>query len=260
MSESYLKISGTPSVRRVTLTRPNVRNAFNTELIAELSRTLEMLAEDSALRVLVLAAEGEAFCAGADFHWMKSQKDASFEQNAADAHRLFDLFHALYSFPRPTIACVQGGAFGGGAGLVACADFAVLSEDSVLAFSEVRIGLVPATISPFVIRKIGAGRARELFLTGERITAGRALELGLAHRVVRTSLLDSAVEELTATLMHNGPEALSETKRLLGEVCLLPLDEARTVTADFIATRRISDEGQEGMAAFLEKRKPRWIS
>lgn len=259
MSESHLKISGTPDVRRVTLARPEVRNAFNAELIAELARTLEMLTEDSALRVLVLAAEGDAFCAGADFHWMKSQKDAGFEANLADAHRLFDLFHGLYSFPRPTIACVQGGAFGGGAGLVACADFAVLSEDTVLAFSEVRIGLVPATISPFVIRKIGAGRARELFLTGDRISAARALELGLAHKVVRTSLLDQAVEELASTLLRGGPESLAETKRLLGEVCLLPLDEARTVTADFIATRRISDEGQEGMAAFLEKRKPKWI-
>ncbi|MBU0509772.1 enoyl-CoA hydratase/isomerase family protein [bacterium] len=258
MSYRFLKIGGPPHLRRITLARSDVRNAFNAEVITELSYALGELAEESELRVLVLAAEGETFCAGADFHWMSAQKDASFEENVADAHRLFDMFRALYDFPQPTIARVQGGAFGGGAGLVACADFVVMAEDAILSFSEVRIGLVPATISPFVIRKIGVGRARELFLTGDRISAARALEIGLANCVVASERMDAAVDEIAASLLRCGPEAVGVTKRLLEEVPLLSLDEARDVTARHIATRRISDEGQEGMAAFLEKRKPGW--
>lgn len=257
---AYLRIDGTPDVRRILLSRPDVRNAFNAELIAELTAALRSLAADDAIRVLVIAAEGPVFCAGADFHWMSSLKDASVAENMDDARRLFDMFHALYAFPCPTIARVQGGAFGGGAGLAACADIVIMSGDASLAFSEVRIGLVPATISPFVFRKIGPGRAREAFLTGSVITAQQALELGLAAKVVDADELDAAVGDVVNALLKCGPEAVRVTKRLLDEIPPLDLAAARDVTARFIAERRVSAEGQDGMAAFLEKRKPQWIA
>ena len=245
-------------VGRVTLARPEMRNAFDAELIAEITHALNVLAEDPALRVLVLAAQGNVFCAGADFHWMSGRKHASLEENLDDARRLFDMFRALYSFPRPTVARVQGSAFGGGAGLLACCDFVILSDTAQLAFSEVRIGLVPATITPFVVRRIGEGRARELFLSGAPASAARALEIGLASRVVAAEGLDAAVDERVKQLMQGGPQALAATKRLLCDLSVLSLSEAKEITARLIAGQRVSDEGQEGMAAFLEKRRPAW--
>ena len=199
------------------------------------------------------------FCAGADFHWMRAQKNASLQENIQDAQALYDMFYELYDFPHPTIARVQGGAFGGGVGLVACCDFVVMAEDATLAFSEVKIGLVPATISPFVIRKIGEGRARELFLTGAMISAPQAFTTGLANLVVSEAGLDAAVDGYLERLFSCGPGALRLTKELLREVPRLPLSEARIFTAERIAQQRASEEGQEGMAAFLEKRKPGWI-
>jgi methylglutaconyl-CoA hydratase len=248
--------SGT--IGRVTLARPEVRNAFDARLIAEITHALSDLADDPVLRVLVLAAEGNVFCAGADFHWMSGLKRASLDENVNDARRLFDMFHALYSFPRPTVARVQGSAFGGGTGLLACCDFVILSEDAQLAFSEVRIGLVPATIAPFVIRKIGEGRARDLFLSGAPVGAARALEIGLASRVVTAADLDLAVEECVKQLLQGGPLASAATKRLLRDLYAVPLSEAKEITVRVIAERRVSDEGQEGMASFLEKRRPAW--
>lgn len=260
MSDRYLRIDGPPDVRRITLSRPDVRNAFNAELIAQLTAALGSLREEDSLRALIIAADGPIFCAGADFHWMSSLKDASVDANIDDARRLFDMFHALYAFPCPTIARVQGGAFGGGAGLAACADIVIMSEDASLAFSEVRIGLVPATISPFVFRKIGPGRAREAFLTGNVITAQHALEIGLATKVVAADELDAAVGDVVNALLKCGPEAVRATKRLLDAVPPLDLAAARDVTARMIAERRVSPEGQDGMAAFLEKRKPLWVA
>jgi methylglutaconyl-CoA hydratase len=260
MSYFYLKVSCSDGVVRVTLSRPAVRNAFDAQLISELSACLKDLAANQATRILVLAAEGSMFCAGADFHWMGGLKDAGYDANYVDSIRLFEMFEALYKFPHPTIARVQGGAFGGGAGLVACCDFALMSEDATLSFSEVKIGLVPATISPFVIRKIGEGRAREVFLTGMTIAAARAFEIGLANRVVPSEALDSAVDEYVRTLLTCGPNAQSVTKQLLNEVPQKSLADAKKFTASIIATQRISVEGQEGMSAFLEKRKPVWSS
>jgi methylglutaconyl-CoA hydratase len=248
--------SGT--VGRVTLARPEVRNAFDAQLISELTHALNVLASALEVRVLVLAAQGDVFCAGADFHWMSGLKRASLEENSDDARRLFDMFHALYSFPRPTVARVQGNAYGGGAGLLACCDFVILSDAAQLAFSEVRIGLVPATIAPFVIRRIGEGRARELFLSAAPVKAARALEVGLASRVVSFADLDAAVEECVSELLQGGPQALAATKRLLRDLYAVSLGEAKEITARVIAERRVSDEGQEGMAAFLEKRRPKW--
>ena len=246
------------TVGRVTLARPEVRNAFDAQLISEITHALNVLADDPALRVLVLAAQGNIFCAGADFHWMSSLKRASLDENVDDARRLFDMFHALYAFPRPTVARVQGSAFGGGAGLLACCDMVVMSDTAQLAFSEVRIGLVPATIAPFVVRRIGEGRARELFLSGAPVSAARALEVGLASRVVPAEQLDAAVEECVKQLLQGGPQAQAATKRLLCDLSVLPLGEAKEITARLIAGQRVSDEGQEGMAAFLEKRRQAW--
>jgi methylglutaconyl-CoA hydratase len=242
----------------LTLARPDVRNAFDDQLISELTSALHELTDDPELRVLIIAAEGATFCAGADFNWMSRQKNAAHDENIGDAQRLYDMFHALYTFPKPTIARVQGNAFGGGAGLLACCDFIILCDAAQIAFSEVRIGLVPATIAPFVVRRIGEGRARELFLTGNLISAARALEIGLANRVVPAGELDSAVDELTNNLLQCGPQAQTAVKRLLSELPSLSRAKTKEFTARLIAERRTSDEGQEGMAAFLEKRKPGW--
>jgi methylglutaconyl-CoA hydratase len=259
MTYSRIHIEGSTEIPRVVLARSEVRNAFDAELITQLTSALVNLAEDPAVKILILAAEGSTFCAGADFHWMSSQKEAGLAANLDDARRLFDLFHALYSFPCPTIVRVQGGAYGGGAGLVACCDIAIFSDETVTAFSEVRIGLVPATIAPFVIRRLGEGRAREIFLTGAPIPAARALEIGLANKVVPVGELDAAVVDYVEMFSRCSPSALRETKKLLREVPVLPLADMREFTARMIAGQRISDEGQEGMQAFLEKRKPGWV-
>jgi methylglutaconyl-CoA hydratase len=259
MSYRYLELSGTEQVRRLALARPEVRNAFDADLIAELTEALRELAEHQELRALILAAEGNTFCAGADFRWMSSLKNANLEANEEDAKRLFDMFYALHTFPAPTIARVQGNAFGGGAGLIACCDFVVMAEEAALAFSEVKIGLIPATISPFVVRRTGAAKATEVFLTGQTIPAWRAWEIGLADRVVTLTMLDTAVDEVVDLLLKGGALAQRMAKRLVREIAQLPLDEARTPTAEAIAVQRVSAEGQEGMAAFLEKRKPEWL-
>jgi methylglutaconyl-CoA hydratase len=259
MSGSHIRIEGETAIRRIVLARPDVRNAFDATLIAQLTSALRALSDDPSIRLLILSAEGATFCAGADFRWMSSQKEAGVAANLDDAHKLFDLFYALYSFPCPVIARVQGGAFGGGAGLVACCDFVVMADDAVTAFSEVQIGLIPATISPFVMRRLGEGRSREIFLTGSQISAARALEIGLANRVVPVDQLDDAVAEYIKVLSRCSPSALRETKKLLREVPILPFSDLREFTARMIAGQRVSDEGQEGMAAFLEKRRPNWI-
>ncbi|MBI5059744.1 enoyl-CoA hydratase/isomerase family protein [candidate division KSB1 bacterium] len=254
----HLKLSGDTHVRRVTLARAEVRNAFNADVISELTSVMVRLKRDEALRAVIIDAEGPTFCAGADFHWMGGMKTASYEANLVDSQCLFEMFLETYRLPIPTIACVQGGAYGGGAGLVACCDFVVMAEDALLSFSEVRIGLVPATISPFVIRKIGEGRARELFLSGALIDAERALRIGLANQAVPVESLVAACGEYVAQLMKAGPQALRLTKEVLREVPGLNLHDAREYTALRIAEQRLSDEGQEGMTAFLEKRKPKW--
>lgn len=255
----YLTLETERDIVRLTINRPEIRNAFDAELIAELTDCLSELVLRCDVRALVIAGAGKMFCAGADFHWMKSQKAAGYDANIEDACRLFDMFAGLYRFPRPTIARVQGGAFGGGAGLVACCDFVVMAQDAEIAFSEVRIGLIPATISPFVVRKIGESRARELFLTGRRISGTRAAEIGLANCAVPAENLDAAVGEYVNLIRQCGPEALSECKKLLEEVPGLTVDDARRLTARMIAERRASGEGQEGLSAFLEKRKPEWL-
>ncbi|MBK6765785.1 MAG: enoyl-CoA hydratase/isomerase family protein [bacterium] len=255
---SFLRVERQIDVTRLTLARADVRNAFNSEMIAELTATLRQLATEPELRVLVLAADGQTFCAGADVNWMKSQRDVSQAENLLDAQRLFDLFRATYEFPKPVIARVQGGAFGGGAGLICCSDIVVMAENALTAFSEVRLGIVPATISAFVLRKLGEGRARELVLTGRRISAQECLRIGLANEIVADSQLDDAVARWTNELLLSSPTAQVVTKELLRAVPRLSLDDAREFTATRIAKQRVSQEGQEGLSAMLERRAPSW--
>jgi methylglutaconyl-CoA hydratase len=246
---SALRTERDGSVLRITLARPERRNAFDAALIAELA---DAFADVGAARAVVLAGEGPSFCAGADVDWQRSSIDLSFDENVEDAMGLYRMLEAVDSCPAPVVACVQGHALGGGSGVVACADIAVATEDAVFGFSEVRLGIIPAVISPFVLRKIGPGAARRYFLTGERFGAEIALRIGLVHEV--TSDLDEAVEGVVAALVAGGPEAVRAAKRLAHD---RPdgLDTARIAAA-----RRTSPEGQEGLRAFLEKRDPSWKS
>jgi methylglutaconyl-CoA hydratase len=246
---SALRIERDGSVLRITLARPERRNAFDAALIAELA---DAFTDVGDARAIVLAGEGPSFCAGADVEWQRSSIDLSFDENAEDALRLYRMLETVDSCPAPVVARVQGYALGGGSGLVACADIAVAADDAVFGFSEVRLGIIPAVISPFVLRKIGPGAARRYFLTGERFGAEVALRLGLAHEV--TPNLDDAVEGVVAAILAGGPEAVRAAKRLALE---RPegLDTARIA-----AERRTSSEGQEGLRTFLEKRDPSWKS
>ncbi|MBM3790210.1 MAG: enoyl-CoA hydratase/isomerase family protein [Acidobacteria bacterium] len=246
------------TVARVRFCRPETHNAFNTTMIEELLDLFGRLKDAAGLRVVVLTGEGRSFCAGADLNWMRAVRDYSFDQNLGEALRLAALFRLIYEFPKPVIGRINGAAIGGGTGFVAVADIAIAAEEAVFSFSEVKIGVVPACISPYVVRRVGEGRTREFFLTGERLTAGRALAAGLVNRVVAAGELDQAVDQVAAQLVSSGPEALAVCKRLLGEIAGQDLDEAERYTAEMLARLRGSPEAQEGMDAFLGKRKPRW--
>lgn len=243
---------------RIVLNRPEIRNAFNDHMIAELHRALEEAAADPAVRVILLAGEGKVFCAGADLTWMRQVVDRDFQENLAESLRLARLFELLSRIPKPVVARVHGAAIGGGNGLVAACDIAVAAENAKFSLSEAKLGLIPAAIGPYIIRRIGEGQARALFLTGERIDGRRAAELGLVYRAVPEEELDRAVDDLVQQLFTSGPEAMAAAKRLLREVRGLDGDELNQVTARSIAELRVSPEGQEGMRAFLEKRRPGW--
>jgi methylglutaconyl-CoA hydratase len=245
-------------VASVTLNRPEVHNAFNEVMIAELTEIFKKVSVDDAVRVVVLTGNGKSFSAGADLNWMKKMINYSYEENLDDSLKLAELFHLMYSCPKPVIARVNGAAIGGGTGLVAVCDIAIAAENAKFSLSEVKLGLVPACISPYVIRKVGEGRCREFFLTGERLIAKRAMELGLVNQVVPLEELDRAVQEKADQLISSGPKAITMCKELLKNVPGMDFDKAKTYTADMIARMRIGDEGQEGMNAFLEKRKPKW--
>jgi methylglutaconyl-CoA hydratase len=241
------------------LNRPERHNAFDDGLIAELSAALAALAADSAIRVLLLAGRGKSFSAGADLAWMKRMAGNTAAENEADAQKMAEMLHRLDSLPKPTVALVQGAAMGGGVGLVAACDIAIATEDAQFAFSEARLGLTPATISPYVIAAIGPRAARRYFLTAERFDARRALGLGLVSAVVPAADLAAAANKLADILCQNSPGAMAEAKRLIADVTGRPIDAAlRYETAGRIARQRASAEGREGVAAFLEKRKPNW--
>jgi methylglutaconyl-CoA hydratase len=243
-----LRIERDGELLRVTLARPETRNAFDAALIAELS---EAFVDVGAARAVLLAGDGPSFCAGADVEWMRASIDLDRDANIADATALRRMLEAIDACPAPVVARIQGHALGGGVGLVACADIAVADEAAVFAFSEVKLGIIPAVISPFALAKIGPGAARRYFLTGERFDAQTALRIGLVHEV--DSDLDAAVERVLGELRTAGPRAARHAKRLV-------LDRPDgPETARRIAERRTSEEGQEGLRAFLERRKPSWV-
>ncbi len=245
-------------VTRITLSRPERKNAFDADMISALAAAARAVAPNG--RAVILGADGDAFCAGADLNWMKSTVDASLEENRADSLRLADMFRALDELPMPLLARVQGVALGGGAGLVAVTDIAVAAADASIGFTEVRVGIIPAVVSPYVVRKIGAAHATTLFTSGIRVNAERAREIGLVEAVAPPAELDAKVEEYVAAILAGGPEAIVAAKRMVREVSGRPVAGVREITAQRIAERRISAEGQEGMRAFLERRKPRWNS
>lgn len=242
-----LRVERDGDVLRVTLARPDTRNAFDAALIAELA---EAFVDVGTARAVVLAGEGKSFCAGADIEWMRSSADLSYDENVADANALRAMLEAIDGCPAPVVAVVQGHALGGGVGLVACADVAIAHPRAVFAFSEVKLGIVPAVISPFAIGKIGESAARRYFVTGERFDAPTALRIGLVHEVADD--LDGALDTLLGELRTAGPRAARHAKRLVRERPDGP-DTARR-----IAERRTSEEGQEGLRAFLERRRPSW--
>jgi methylglutaconyl-CoA hydratase len=244
---SALRVERDGAVLRITLARPDRRNAFDAELIAELSQAF---VDVGRARAVVLSGEGASFCAGADVEWMRASVGLSLEENVADANAMRQMFEAIDRCPAPVVARVQGHALGGGAGLVAAVDIAIAEPGTVFAFSEVKLGIIPAVISPFTLAKIGPGAARRYFLTGERFDAEAAMRIGLVSEVAAE--LDAAVERVVGELLSAGPHAARWAKRLVRERPDGP------ETARWIAERRASEEGQEGLRAFLEKRKASW--
>lgn len=248
-------------VGRLRIRRPDVHNAFNDTVIKEMADALEHAAQESTLRVLVITGAGKSFSAGADLGWMRSMVDATEEDNRTDSHRLAGLMRTLNFFPRPTIARVNGSAFGGGVGLIACCDIAIAAKSARLGLTEVRLGLIPAVISPYVIDAIGARAARRLFLTGEHFSAERGVELGLLSEACDFEDLDDRVAECTRHLLRAGPTATAEAKDLIATVSGRTLEAQERLDADTarrIARLRVSAEGQEGLKAFLDKRTPDW--
>ncbi|MGR4065925.1 MAG: enoyl-CoA hydratase-related protein [Vulcanimicrobiaceae bacterium] len=243
------------SVARVTLARPEVRNAFNAEVIGELREIFEQLAKHETVRAIVLAGEGNVFCGGADVNWMRDSLALSFDQNVGDAERMSSMFRAIDRCQHPVVARIQGAALGGGAGLAAVCDVAVASDDAVFGFTETKLGIIPAVISPFVLAKIGRSQARAYFLTGERFDAERAREIGLVHRVVPIAQLDVEVDSVVAELLASAPTAVAAAKQLVVDVSDADYDATLSLTSNAIARQRVSPEGQEGLRAFLERRK-----
>jgi len=259
----------------ITLNRPKIHNAFNDKMISELSEIFDHIKEQDGIRVVILTGKGKSFCAGADLKWMKKMKDFSYEENLEDSIALSKMFYKMYSIKKPTICLVNGAAIGysikkpticlvngaaigGGTGLVAVCDIAIAATHAKFSFGEVKLGLVPACISPYVVKKCGEGRCREFFLTGERLSAEKACRAGLINFVVPLEDMNNFAESITKQLITSGPEAIGMCKDLLSKVPEMDLKEAGEYTAEVISKMRISEEGQEGMNAFFDKRKPDW--
>ena len=247
------------NVATLTLNRPDVHNAFNAELIAELTRAFDELAA-APPRALIVTGRGKSFSAGADLGWMRAMAEAGEAENRADSERLAAMFRRLDELPCPTVARINGAAFGGGVGLISCCDIAVGADHAKFGLTEVRLGLIPATIAPFVIARIGSANARRYMLTGERFDARAAHAIGLVHETCAAEELDARVESITEALMASGPQAVAECKQLIRRVQTFdgPAGELDAITAERIARLRVGDEGQEGLRAFLEKRSPSW--
>jgi methylglutaconyl-CoA hydratase len=261
MEEDRLIVAETaPGVTQVTLNRPEIHNAFDDTLIAELEDEFRRIDEDESVRVVVLAANGKSFSAGADLNWMKRMATFERSDNVSDAIRLGVLMNRIATLSKPVVGLVQGAAYGGGVGLVACCDIALASERASFCLSEVKLGLIPAVISPYVVEAIGARQARRYFVTAERFGAVEARRIGLVHEVVPESELESAGATIVETLLANGPRAMASAKDLIDAVAHRPITRAvMEDTARRIADARAGAEGREGVSAFLEKRKPGWL-
>ena len=255
-----IRISAQGGIATVVLSRPDVRNAFNDEVIAELSQAFIQLGDDPQVRAIVLMAEGPAFCAGADLNWMRRMADYSREENEQDAEKLAFMLRTIYECPKPTIARVQGDVYAGGMGLVACCDMAVSVDTANYCLSEVKLGLIPATIGPYVIRAMGPRASHRYFLTAERFSAAEARRIGFVHEVVPADQLDATVSTWVQALLAASPNAIKECKKLVQyvadrDITRLLIDH----TVKAIADIRASDEGREGVQSFLQKRKPSWL-
>jgi methylglutaconyl-CoA hydratase len=261
MEYETLSVAVENKVATVTLNRPDVRNAFNEFTIAELAVAFNELGRHEGVRAIVLAANGPAFCAGADLNWMKKMALYSHAENAQDAEKLADMLRTIYLCPKPVVAKVQGDCYAGGMGLVAACDIAVAASGASFCLSEVKLGLIPATISPYVIKSMGENAARRYFLTAEKFSAQEAHRIGFLHDVVAADALDAHVEGIVKALVTSSPNAVREAKVLVRDVTGKAVDSALVVdTAERIANIRASSEGREGVASFLEKRKPSWLN
>ncbi|HAT31939.1 MAG TPA: enoyl-CoA hydratase [Janthinobacterium sp.] len=261
MEFQTLRMAIEGKVATITLDRPDVRNAFNETTIAELTLAFDGLGRSDMVRAIVLAANGPAFCAGADLNWMKKMAAYSHAENQADAMQLAEMLRTIYLCPKPVLAKVQGDCYAGGMGLVAACDIVITAEESNFCLSEVKLGLIPATISPYVIRAMGENAARRYFLTAERFSAREAQRIGFAHEVVAADALDTRVAEIVKSLITNSPSAVQQAKVLVRDVAGQPLTQALLAdTAERIAHIRASEQGREGVQSFLEKRKPNWLN
>lgn len=258
MGQPPLLLDRAGPVARITLNRPQLHNAFDEHLIAELTDALASLGADAEVRAVVLTGSGKSFSAGADLGWMRRMAESDEAANLADARRLEQLLRTLDELPKPTVAMINGAALGGGTGLTAACDIAIAAEHATFGTTEVRLGIVPATISPYVVRAIGARQARRYFLTGERITAAEAHGVGLVHEVVAATELEARTEHVLAALLAGGPAAIAEAKHLVRIVETTGPEALGDVTARMIARRRTTPEAREGISAFLEKRAPSW--
>ena len=255
-----LSITQTGAVARITLTQPEIRNAFSDEVIAEITAAFRTAGERPDVRAIVLAAQGPAFCAGANLNWMRRMADYTREENIQDAGLLAEMLRVIYECPKPTIARVQGDVYAGGVGLVACCDIAISADTVHYCLSETKIGLIPATISPYVIRAMGARAAHRYFLTAERFNAAEALRIGFVHEVVAHDQLDAKVGEVLKALLGASPNAVQAAKKLVQDVAEREINaELIAKTVEGIADIRSSEEGREGVQAFLAKRKPSWL-
>ncbi|MDP3864082.1 MAG: enoyl-CoA hydratase/isomerase family protein [Rhodoferax sp.] len=256
-----LTVSVQDRIARITLTRPEVRNAFNDDVIQQLKAAFEAVGARDDVRAVVLAAVGPAFCAGADLNWMRRMADYTREENVADAGQLAAMLRAIYECPKPTIAAVQGDVFAGGMGLVAACDMAVSVDSATYCLSEVKLGLIPATISPYVIRAMGARASHRYFLTAERFSAQEAHRIGFVHELVGADALDAKVNELAQALASASPAAVKACKRLVQDVAERTIDDGLiAATVQGIADIRASEQGREGVQSFLQKRKPAWLA
>lgn len=254
----FLAITRRGAVATVMLNRPELHNAFSAEMITELHEMFVQLAHDAEIRAVVLTGAGASFCAGGDIQWMRSSLALTRDENIADAERLAAMFDAINTLPKPVIGRINGAAIGGGAGLVACCDIVVAAESAKFGFAEVKLGILPAVIARYVVPKIGASHARALFVSGRRFDATHAQRIGLVHDVVPPGKLDQVVQQVIADVLTSGPQAIGRAKELVQAAITLPRDEFDRYTIEAIADVRTSAEGQEGLRAFLEKRKPGW--